>query len=397
MPDKTANKLTVKGIAKIAKEGKAALYNDGNGLYLKLTKTQTMSWVFRFRKNGRLRDKGLGSFDDYSLAEARERARECRLLLLEDKNPIIEGKKQANKSAYPSEFGAFALYMIDSWKSQWKNEKHIKQWYYTINVICKKICKVPIQYIDTDHVLSVLKPIWEEKPETAKRARSRINQILDAATVKGLRIGENPARWKGHLEHILISTPKIKKHHDAARYQDMKSIIKEIKSLQSMSALALEFLILTAARTNEVIFAELCDFNIQAAVWTIPAEKMKAARPHRVPLVPRAIEIVKLLKAMPRKPHEGQYLFVGGTKNGHLSNQAMSECLKGLNLSKVTVHGFRSSFRDWAGDLTEYPRETAEVALAHSVGNAVEQAYRRSDAFKVRRAMMMDWFKYLGY
>jgi len=383
------------------------LYADGNNLYLQIAKGGSKSWIVRFMRNGRARKMGLGSIHVVSLAEARKRAAEAKLAILDGSDPIDikQQKKAAEKisAAKAMTFLQAAEAYIAANQDAWRNEKHRAQWDATFNetrrgslvfpAITERINALPVSGIDTGLVLSVLEPIWNTKPETASRVRGRIETVLDWATVRGLRSGENPARWRGHLENVLPSTRKVKasSHHQAMKYSALPEFVKDLRTRSSISALALEFTILTAARTGEVIGARWDEIDLAEKVWTVPADRMKAGRAHRVPLCERAIAILEKLSAT----RAGDFIFTGHREGRPLSNMAMLELLRGME-DGLTVHGFRSTFRDWAAETTGHPNHVVEMALAHTIGDKVEAAYRRGDLFEKRRALMQDWASYCG-
>ncbi|MGH8040594.1 MAG: tyrosine-type recombinase/integrase, partial [Rudaea sp.] len=280
-------------------------------------------------------------------------------------------------------------------KSGWKNEKHAAQWTSTLDTYAYPVIgKLPVAAIDTVLVMKVLEPIWTTKTETATRVRGRMESVLDWATVRGYRDGENPARWKGHLDHLLPKRSKVKKvqHHPALVYAKAPAFLSELRAQEGTAARALEFLILTACRTNEVIGARWNEFDLAEKTWTVPAERMKAGKEHRVPLSAQALKIIKDL----RKQVQGEFVFPGLHEGNPLSNMAMLELLKRMERNALTVHGFRSTFRDWVGETTNYPREVAEAALAHTIKDKAEAAYARGDLFAKRRRMFDDWAGYLA-
>jgi integrase len=334
-------------------------------------------------KEGRRREMGLGSYPAISLVSARARADLCRQQVAEGLDPIAERDKQA-----PNTFGEAADKYIEAMAPSFRNEKHVAQWRMTLgDAYCKSLRPKTVASVDTHDVLSVLTPIWQSKAETASRIRGRIERVLDYAQVKGWRSGENPARWRGHLKNALPARQKLARgHHKALAYDAVPALILRLHASQGTSARGLEFLILTASRTGEVIYADFAEFDLKAAVWTVPAERMKAGKEHRVPLCDRAVEIVKAQ----REETAGRHVFPGEKPKAPLSSMAFAMLLRRLEID-VTTHGFRSAFRDWAGDETTYPREVAEAALAHRVGDETERAYRRSDALERRRALMKEW------
>lgn len=290
-------------------------------------------------------------------------------------------------------FADCASTYIAEFRDSWKNPKHAQQWENTIETYANPVIgKLPIQDVDTNLVVRILDPIWKEKQETASRLRGRLEAILNWAKTRELRTGENPARWRGHLENLLAKKSRARsvKHHPALPYEEIGAFIADLRQQEGIAALALEFTILTAARTGEVIGATFDEFDDEQRVWSVPAGRMKGERAHRVPLSLRAAQIVKELRSV----HASSFLFPGRSLEKPLSNMAMLALLKRMGRGDLTVHGFRSTFRDWSSELTGYPREVAEAALAHAVGDQVEAAYRRGDLFSKRRQMMEAWAKY---
>jgi len=372
-------------------------YGDGGGLFLQVSKYGSKSWVFRFKANGRLREMGLGSLDTYGLAEARERARDCRKLRDEGKDPIEERRvaRVAEKldAAKAMTFEACVAAYIAAHRAGWRNGKHRDQWSSTLATYVNPIFgALPVQAIDTTLVMKAVEPIWNEKPETASRVRGRIEAILDWATARGFRAGENPARWRGHLDKLLPKKTKVRRieHHAALPYREIAAFVAELRSQEGIAARALEFAILTAARTGEVIGALWGELDLADRLWTIPAERMKADKEHRVPLSDAAIAILEDLQRV----RQGDYVFPGGRAGRPISNMAMTMTLRRMGRGELTVHGFRSSFRDWAAERTGFPAEVAEMALAHAVSDKVEAAYRRGDLFQKRRQLMDAWARY---
>jgi integrase len=372
-------------------------YGDGGGLFLQMSRYGTKNWVFRFKANGRLREMGLGSLDTYSLAEARERARGCRKLRDEGKDPIEERKvaRLAMKldAAKAMTFEQCAERYIAAHRAGWRNGKHRDQWSSTLATYVKPIFgALPVQAVDTSLVMKAVEPIWNEKPETASRVRGRIESILDWATARGFRMGENPARWRGHLDKLLPKKTRVRRveHHAALPYGEIAAFVVELKPQEGVAARALEFAILTAARTGEVIAARWDEFDLAERLWTVPAERMKAGKEHRVPLPNAALVI---LEELARVRH-GDFVFPGGRAGRPISNMAMTMTLRRMGRGELTVHGFRSSFLDWAADRTGFPAEVSEMALAHTIGDKVEAAYRRGDLFQKRRQLMDAWAKF---
>lgn len=335
---------------------------------------------------------GLGGFSSVSLAKAREKAAAARALVGDGINPL----EVKHASAAIPTFGELADAVVKDLGPQWKNEKHKAQWAATLTTDAAKLRPLRVDKIETADVLETLKAIWNEKPETASRLRGRIERVLEAAKARGFRTGENPARWKGHLDHLLPTRRKLTRgHHAALPFADVPAFIGELRGRTGMAALALEFAILTGARSGEVRGATWSEVDLKVKVWTVPANRMKAGREHRVPLSARAVVILEGLKAV--SDGEGGSLVFPTPKPGvGLSDAAFSALLKrmGKKPGSVTPHGFRSSFRDWAGEVSTFPRDVAEMALAHAVGDMTEQAYRRGDALEKRRMLMDSWAQY---
>lgn len=387
--------------AKIAaKEGSGTqvLLGDGGGLTLQITKTGTASWLHRYMRSGTAYAVGLGAYPLVSLKEARAKAEVCRKQLAEGKNPR-EVKLAAETAvhvlaAIEKTFDDCASEYITDHRAEWKNAKHVQQWENTLETYASPIIgKCPIGKVTTADIKRILTPIWKTKNETATRVRGRIEAIIDWATAHELRTGDNPARWKGHLEHLLAkSTPESRAdaHHAALPYVDMHKFILDLENQVGMSRWALEFLILTACRTSEVIGAEWQEIDLVKGLWTIPKERMKAGKEHRVPLVGRSIEILKEVEPF----RHGKYIFPGGNTDKPLSNMAMAMLLRRMGYKKITVHGFRSAFRDWVAAETMHDFHTAESALAHKLKDRVAAAYARTDLFEKRFAMMRDWERY---
>jgi integrase len=384
---RTMNRLTDRE-ARAAK-GPAKL-SDGGNLYLVIDSAGARRWLFRYRTGKREREMGLGPFPSISLAEARKRRDNARRVIADGRDPIDEKRAAMVASTPAVTFGAFAGDFITA-TCAGTHRRHAEQWTNSLKNYAGAILDNPIAEIDTDDVLAVLRPVWTVRAETAGRVRSRIERILDAAKVKGLRSGENPARLRGHLQLLLPKRPKLQRgHHRAVPFADMPGLMQRLRDRPAQAARALEFLILAAARTSEVTGAEWCEFDREARVWTVPASRMKRKLPHRVPLTERMLAILNDQEAMRRGP----YAFPSFRADKPMSNGAFDALLERMKVP-ATTHGFRSSFRDWAGDATEFPRELAEAALSHAVGDEVERSYRRSDALERRRAMMIAWANYL--
>lgn len=384
--------LTVKQVEKIVREAKPGPTADADGLRLLVTVTGSASWQYRYTVNGKRRVMGLGSYTDVGLAQARELAADARKLVSQGIDPLShKAQLEAEAKAKRLTFKDVADEYIKLHRPGWKNAKHAQQWVNTLaQYVHPKIGGKLIEEVDTAMILSILKPIWLDKPETANRVRNRIELVIDAARAQGIYPGPNPAAWRGHLDKLLPKRSKASKgHHAAMDYRSLPEFYARLQAERSsLSATALALTILTACRTSEVLLADWAEFDLEAALWTIPAHRMKAGRPHRVPL---SDEALRLLESLPTR--EG-LLFPGQRKGKPLSNMAMTMCLRKLNHGDLTVHGFRSTFRDWAAEETHYANIVAEQALAHIVGNAVEAAYRRGDLLDKRRAMMADWAAY---
>ncbi|GLK71561.1 integrase arm-type DNA-binding domain-containing protein [Ancylobacter dichloromethanicus] len=384
-------KLSALQVSRIAEPGR---YGDGGGLWLQVTPAGTKSWLFRFMLDGRARQMGLGSLSDVTLAEAREAARGARRMASEGIDPIdARAKQRAEARAARLRHVTFrdcAERYVTAHEAGWRNPKHRDQWRNTLTSYADPIVgDLAIGQIDTALVLKVLEPIWRVKPETASRTRGRIEAVLDWAQARGYRQGENPARWRGHLDKLLPSKAKVRRveHHGALPFLRVPAFVAALRAKPFVSAKALEFTILTAARTGEVIGARWHEIDLGEASWTVPAERMKAGREHRVPLSPRTVE---MLRSLPRE--DGGFVFPGAKAKSGLSNMAMLQLVRGMDGTEgLTVHGFRSAFRDWASEQTDCPREVAEAALAHTISDKVEAAYRRGDLFDKRRRLMEDW------
>jgi integrase len=390
---RTVGKLTA---LRVARDLAPGMYADGAGLYLQVTGAGAKSWIYRFSLNGSAREMGLGPLSVVSLSEVRIKAGECRRLRQEGVDPIEARKARRHQvelaAAKRITFKESAANYIASHSAGWRNAKHAAQWKATLETYAEPILgALSIQAIDTALVVKVLEPIWQAKPETANRLRGRIEAILDWAKVRGLREGENPARWRGHLQYQLPAKSKLRrvKHHSALSYAELPDFISELHAQGGVAARALEFAILTAARTGETIGATWDEFNASDKLWILPAERMKARKEHRVPLTARALAILRDVER--NRPPGSVYVFAGGKVGKPLSNMAMIELLRRMGRADITVHGFRSTFRDWAAERTSFPSEVVEMALAHSVGDKVEAAYRRGDLFEKRRRLMAEW------
>jgi len=388
---KIAKELTAAAVAKIRQPGRYAM-GGAAGLMLRVTDTGTRLWVCRLIVGGKRRDIGLGRYEDVSLSQARDAARALHFER-QGRLPVVR-THSAQAPAIKHPFRDVALAFIAARQAEWKNPKHRAQWINTLETFAWPVlAERDVGDVALSHVLDVLQPIWLTKTETANRLRGRIEAVLDYATVRGWRTGDNPARWKGLLDKVLPAPGKVKKtqHHAAMPVGEVPAFMQTLQSLRGFAALALQLLILTATRSGEVRQAQWGEFDLDAGIWTIPAGRMKSGREHQVPL---SVQALALLRTIPRLADDLHLLFPNVRGSGSLSDMAMTQTMRRLGLPYVP-HGFRSSFRDWAGDMTEYPRELAEAALAHVLQNKVEAAYRRSTALERRRVLMQDWADYL--
>ena len=384
-------KLSAQAVARASTRG---LFGDGGGLYLQVSKSGSKSWLFRYRVGGRLRHHGLGSAQTVSLAEARAAALACRKLRLSGGDPIAaaaEKRRSAQQAAAQAvTFSEAAAQCIAANRAGWRNPKHAAQWTATLSRYAFPVFgDWPVAAVDAPAVLRAVAPIWASKNETASRLRGRIEAVLDWAKVHGLRHGENPARWRGNLSHTLPPRSRVAqtKQHAALPHAALPDLWQQLAARGSSAALALQFLILTAARTGEVIGARWQEIDRDNRLWVVPAGRMKSGRVHRVPLAPPALAV---LDAAARQ-RQSQWVFAGGKPDTGLSNAALAALLKKMGHTGVTVHGFRSTFRDWVADKTDAAPQLAEAALAHAKGDAVEAAYFRSDLLDKRRQLMAAW------
>ena len=381
---------------KVDKAKQPGMYGDGGGLYLRVTDDGAKNWVFRFMLNGRPRWMGMGPLHTVSLSEARKRAGEHRLRRHDGIDPIearraerLQARLDAAKAVT---FKECAENYIKAHRAGWRNAKHAGQWEATLATYAEPVIgKLSVQAIDTALVLKCLEPIWTGKPETAGRVRGRIEVILDWAKVRGYRTGENPARWRGHLDKLLPARGKVRRveHHAALPYAELPGFLVALRQQGGIAARALEFTILTAARTGETMFARWDELDLLDKNWTVPAERMKAGREHRVPLSARALGILEEMQAH----HHGDegFVFPGAKLGKPLSNMAFLMLLRRMGRGELTAHGFRSTFRDWVAERTNSPAEVAEMALAHTVSDKTVAAYNRSDLFDRRRRLMQQW------
>jgi integrase len=401
---RTTGRLTALKVSRVA--GKPGLYADGGGLYLQITNGGA-SWVYRYMLKGKAREMGLGPLALYGLAEARAKALDARRLRHQGIDPI-DARRVTNAQDRLSEARAITFRQcadtyIKAHRAGWRNPKHAAQWTTTLATYAEPIIgTLPVQAIDTALVMTVLEqplqakegiePLWTARPETASRLRGRIESILDWAKVRGYRDRENPARWRGHLDKLLPARGKVRrvKHHAALPHGELSTFMAALRAQEGIAARTLEFAILTAARTGEVIGCPWGELDLREKVWIIPAARMKAGKEHRVPLSERAIEILEEL-AKVSDTKTTAYVFPGNKRDRPLSNMALLMLLRRMGRGDLTAHGFRSTFRDWAAELTNFPSEVAEMALAHTVSSKVEQAYRRGDLFERRRRLMAAW------
>jgi integrase len=386
-------RLTAVEVTNIREKG---LYPDGDGLYLKVTGTGTKSWIYRFAHNGTTRDMGLGPLTSVPLAKARQHAAEARRQRLEGGDPIVVRKAQRRAvtlaAARGMPFKEAAEQLITSHEAGWRNAKHRQQWRNTLKAYVYPILgQLPVPAIDTELVIQVLQPIWTKRPETAGRIRGRIEAVLNRAKALGLREGQNPAQWRGHLDQLLPARSKLRRvrHHRALPYSDVPPLTAKLRSHTSISARALEFTILTAARSGEALGARWDEIDLKHRIWVIPGERMKGDKEHRVPLAPRAVEILNEMAEI----RVNDFVFFGTKQGRSLSNMALLMLLRDLHPG-VTVHGFRSTFKDWASEATSFPDYLSEAALAHASADKVRAAYARSDLFEKRRKLMDAWARH---
>lgn len=407
-----AGKLSTRRIQAIVAKNELGTFGDGDGLSLQVmarvaadgSTRYYRSWIYRYQVNGKRREAGLGSLDAVGLAAARDKAAELRAQTAKRVDPLearrIEREQAAAQTAAEAEaeaaakvkattFEDVATEYIRAHRAGWRNAKHADQWTNTLKAYAYPVfADTPIDEIDTDLVMKVLRPIWEEKTETASRVRSRIELVLNYAKALKLRSGENPAGWRGHLDALLPRPSKVApvRHHPALAFREIGDFLKELRTHKGTGALALEFLILTAARTSEVLNMPWSEVDLVNRVWTVPGSRMKAAKEHRVPLSDAAIAVLGRAAAL----RQNEWVFPGVRTLRPMSDMALTMLLRDIRPG-VTAHGFRSTFRDWAAEVSSHPHEAAEMALAHAVGDKVEAAYRRGDMFERRRHLMEDW------
>ncbi|UGX87102.1 tyrosine-type recombinase/integrase [Phyllobacterium meliloti] len=376
------------------KNSSAAKLRDGDGLWLHRSKAGGQYWVFIYIRDGKRREMGLGSFGSgtgsVTLIAARAKAEEIRMILGKGGDPFLEMEERKARIKV-ADFGEIADAYIETMKSRWKGAKTEAGWKLSLGTYAKDIRKLPVDRVSTADVLKCIEPIWHTKAETAGKVRERIKMVLDHAKVKGLRTGDNPAQWSGHLDHMLPSPEKLQRgHHKSMPYTELPAFMERLRASEGTGARALEFTILTAVRSGEARGAIWPEIDLKKKIWTIPSNRMKSDKQHRVPLSDRAVQIVEDMMAV----SISNYVFPGAKLNSQLSDMTLAKAVKTAK-ADVTVHGFRSSFRDWVAESTNFQSEVAEAALAHVTGDAVERAYRRGDVLAKRREMMSAWSKYL--
>lgn len=385
------NRLTAIEVGKLEKPG---YYCDGAGLYLQISASGSKSWIMRYTLEGKPREMGLGAYVTFTLAEARQRATAQRKLLTDGIDPLatkhsdLLARRMADASMITFDKAAAAY--IEANSPAWRNKKHGNQWRNSLATYASPVIgSLPVSTIATTHIMRILSPIWATKTETATRVRGRIEKVLDWAKVQGYRTGDNPAAWRGHLSEALPAPSKVAEagHHAALPWLEIGAFMVALRAAQGAGARAMELIILTATRTSEVLNAKWTEFDLDAGLWVIPKERMKGFREHRVPLSAAALALLAKAKA---ESTGGEFVFTG-RKHGALSNMTCLQTLKRMGRSDLTVHGFRSTFRDWVSESTSYPRDVAEMALAHAIEDKSEAAYRRGDLIEKRRALMSDW------
>jgi integrase len=395
--------------AKVSK-ARPGRYGDGNGLYLYVRSETSRFWLFRYTRAGRMREMGLGraGYDDKdatTLDEARDKAAALHKQVKAGVDPLDKREADAKQAAAEAQaaaireitFRTVAERYLDAHENTWRNPKHRQQWRNTLETyVYPHFGALPVADVGTEHVLAALEPIWRKRPETATRVRGRIESVLDYATARGWRSGENPARWRGHLTNLLPARGKVAPvaHHAALPWSEIGAFLPALRAQAGISAKALEFTILTAARSGEVLGARWGEIDLAAKVWTIPAGRMKAGREHRIPLSQPALDVLTAMKELRTVDSPDAFVFPGGKSNRPLSIMAMAMVLRRMGRGDLTVHGFRSSFRDWVGEATATPREVAEAALAHALDNETEAAYARGDLFAKRVRLMDQWAKF---
>ncbi|WP_423141089.1 tyrosine-type recombinase/integrase [Parablastomonas sp. CN1-191] len=390
MSSRARNKLTALQV----KNAKLGLHSDGGGLYLRVRESGR-SWFYIGSLHGKRIELGLGSALDVDLSKAREKRDKVRALTLEGIDPRVLRKASVEEARPKVTFGDYAMQYLDGIEGGFRNIKHQQQWRNTLTTYAAPIFKLPIEEVATSQIVDILQPIWLTKPETASRVRGRIERVLDAAKAIGHRDGENPARWRGHLDKLLAkrrSKTQVR-HHPALPHAELPAFMIELRKRTANAARALEFAILTAARSGEVRGMTWAEVDLGAKLWTVPKERMKASEKHEVPLSGAALAVLKAVKRENDTPED--FVFEA-PRGGALSDMSMTQLLKRMDRPDITVHGFRSTFRDWAGDETDFGREEVEMALAHTVASKTEAAYRRGRALEKRRGLMSAWADYCG-
>jgi integrase len=404
---KLAGKLKAVQVAALVAAGKPGAHADGGNLYLRVVARGAGKWTFRFMLAGKAREQGLGTYDadgkaGLTLAQAREAAETPRAALRAGLDPIEDRDRKAREADAAQAavvvhiFEDVAAEHIAAHSPGWRNAKHRAQWTSTLATYAYPVFgQMPVEQISTEHVLRALQPIWTEVPETASRLRGRIESVIDHAMARGWRAAPNPARWRGHLANLLPARSKVRrvKHHAALPWQELPSFMARLRQQPGTAALALQFCILTATRTGETIGARWSEIDLETGLWTVPPERMKAGRAHRIPLSDAAMAVLATMA--PLRPADGDsFVFPGGKGGAPLSNMAMGMTLRRMKRGDLTVHGFRSSFRDWCEEATSTPHAVSEAALAHTISDKVEQAYRRGDLFQKRAFLMEEWARF---
>jgi len=387
------NRLTPRAVATEARRG---LHPDGGGLNLRVGRGGAKSWCLRYMLKGKAREMGLGGFSKVSLAEARKRASACRLLLVDGIDPLdrrdAENSAKRVEAARSMTFDECAAAYVNTHQAGWRNAKHCQQWKNTLaTYVSPTFGSLAVADVDVAMIMKVIEPLWSAKPETAGRVRGRIEAVLDWAKARGFRDGENPARWRGHLSNLLPARSKVRavKHHAALPYSEIAAFLSGLRTREGAASDALEFLVLTAARTGEVIGARWSEIDLSARMWAIPAARMKGAREHRVPLTSAAIAVLERMRGQDK-----DFVFPGAKTARGLSNVALLKVLERMGRGDLTSHGFRATFKTWASERTNFPRELVEAALAHVLSDKVEAAYQRGDLFDKRRRLMDAWTEF---
>lgn len=390
-----ARRVRILNARQVEKTTEPGYYFDGAGLYLQIAKGGSKSWILRYVLEGRAREMGLGSLVTFSLAEARLRATEQRQLIADGIDPIAarQARLQASRLAQANTitFDQAAAAFIEANESGWRSDKHGEQWRNTLATYASPVIgELPVSAITTPLILQILHPIWATKTETATRVRGRMEKVLDWAKVQGYRTGDNPAAWRGHLSEALPKPSRVANagHHAALPWAEIGAFMKALRAMPGAASLATQLIILTATRTSEVIEAKWSEFDLDARVWVIPRTRMKGFREHRIPLSPQAVAVLHQIKW---ENHASDYVFPNARLEKPISNMACLSVLKRMGRTDLTVHGFRSTFRDWAAESTAYPRDVCEMALAHAIEDKSEAAYRRGDLLEKRTLLMADW------